>query len=160
MKKGIKLFVAILTISSMACQPKEKSISPEPETSPQETVSPKPQITSLPALVFQEIYEESDYMDVIFQNLPFSISQEENTSIRQMLRHVDNRPPETLNNNCLLFAQQMFQKGGEIIAEAEIYHDPGCYYYVFTYKGQVYINAMTETGIGFYNDLKKGNYQK
>ena len=143
-----------------SCQAKQKEVESPVKEEKVANAKPEPIIVSLPTSVFEELYTEADYMDVIFQELPYSISQENNSSIRQILRHVDNKAPASINNNCPLLAQQVFQRQGKIIAEADIFCDQGCYYYVFKFKGQVYYNAMTQAGIEFYENLKKGNIQQ
>jgi hypothetical protein len=112
-------------------------------------------LMALPEAVFKKIYFEADYLDVIFQELPFSMSQENNASIRQIMNHIDNKPPASMPAGCPLFGQQIYQKNGETILEADFYHSPGCYYFIFRYGGDQYFNGMTDSGVEFYENLKK-----
>jgi len=114
-------------------------------------------IIPLPGKLFKQLYEEADYLDVIFEDLPFSMSQEDNKSIRQFLVNVDVNAPEKIDNSCVPMGHQVYQKEGEIIAEADFYVSAACTYYVFFIGGKKYHNKMLPNGIEFFNKLKSGN---
>jgi hypothetical protein len=50
---------------------------------------------------------------------------------------------------------QRYLSEGELLAEMDFYHAPGCYFFVITYEGKKYYNKMTQAGITFYENLKK-----
>ncbi len=101
-----------------------------------------------------ELYESCDYIDFIFANLPFSISQEEKASIQQTIRHIDQNPPTAIDPNCPYFAQQIFQVDGEIFMDAKIFFQDGCTYYLFYEDGKaIYSASFTNEGIKFYNNI-------
>jgi len=115
------------------------------------------QMNSLPENVFRILYEKSDYLDVLFDELPFSISQDDNASIRNLLSHIDNKIPVIQNKNCVPLGHQIYQEAGVILAEADFYVSEGCNYFVFSYQGKKYYNNMMTSGINFYENLKKQN---
>lgn len=161
MNNTILIFLALSLFVTLSCKNQKKSSDKNPEETGQlekETTSQQSFLTALPADIFKKVYAEADYLDVIFENLPFSMSQENNASIRQILNHVDNKPPQTIPANCPLFGQQLYMKNGEIILEADFFHSEGCYYYIFKHNGKKYYNGMTQTGITFFDNLKKRKF--
>jgi hypothetical protein len=101
-----------------------------------------------------DLYENVDFIDFIFRDLPFSISQEDKASIQQTIRHINNVPPPAINPNCEYFAQQIFQENGEIVLDAKIFFQEGCTYYLFYENGVAkYSGSFTPEGIQFYNSI-------
>jgi len=107
-----------------------------------------------------KLYNECDYLDVIFMELPFSMSQGHPSGIRNLLSQLDNVPPESIDPNCPLMGNQVYQKAGETLAEADFYISEGCNYFVFTYQGKKYYNKVKQTGINFYENLRNKKFNQ
>lgn len=162
----IQLFFAfVVLISIYSCKEKETNKSLEDsgmkvetsvETSPAN--NSKLDFSPLPASLFKPVYMEADYMDILFEELPFSMSQDNNASIRQILNYIDVNAPDSYDSNCPLFGQLLVQKEAVYILEADIYHSDGCYYWLIKHRGKKYLNGMTDAGIKFFNQLKNRNF--
>lgn len=101
-----------------------------------------------------ELYENCDFIDIIFKDLPFSISQGDKPSIQQTIRNINNVAPPTINAGCPYFAELIFQENGEIVLDGKIFFQEGCTYYLFYEKGVVkYSGSFTQDGINFYNNI-------
>ena len=162
--KHFTVFLLLTLLILFSCKENQAGENESAESTQTESAAPaqnqqKTQnFQALPDVIFKQVYFESDYTDVIFENLPFSLSQDNNGAIRQLMNYVDNKPPAFLSGQCPLFAQQVLLKNGEIILEADIFHSEGCYYYAFRHQGNLYYNAMRDSGIQFYNNLKNQRY--
>ena len=97
------------------------------------------------------LFDNSDYVDYVFYELPISMSLNEQASIQYSVSHVS-LEPAPINANCKSLGRIFFQQTGENIAEAEIvFNGPeNCSYFIFYENGQKkYANAMTEAGIKY-----------
>jgi hypothetical protein len=144
------LLIAILGFF-LACQSENKPANAaQTITATSSTVVPP----GIPSAKMIELYENCDFIDFIFKDLPFSISQEDKASIQQTIRHINNVPPPSINPNCQYFAQQIFQENGEIVLDAKIFFQEGCTYYLFYEDGVAkYSGSFTQEGIKFYNSI-------
>lgn len=164
MKNTLGLFAITIILSLFACKEKETKTRVEESAPKVESTTDHARPTNAPALspfpahLFKPVYMEADYMDVIFEELPFSMSQDNNNSIRQILNYIDVNAPENYNANCPLFGQLLVQKEAEYIMEANIYHSEGCYYWLIKHQGEKYVNGMTDAGIQFFNQLKQRKF--
>ena len=55
-----------------------------------------------------------------------------------------------------------FMKKGNPIIEADFFHSPGCYYFLFFDETgtPIYSNSMSKAGIQFFNSIKQRNFKK
>ncbi len=114
----------------------------------------------LPKHIYDQIYKYADYLDVMFEDLDFSMSQDNNASIRSFLGHINLKRTPAVKSSCKPMGHVVFLKKGNPIIEADFFHSPGCYYFLF-YDEQgkpLYANSMTDMGIRFFDDLKSGKY--
>lgn len=112
-----------------------------------------PEIPGVPEEVLLKLFEECTFIDYIFHKLPFSLSQNEDKSIKQNISFIDYaRPLKHIPKNCKPIARKFYQIKGEIVYEADMYLDKDCKFYVFIDKSNkpIYANYMTEAGIKFY----------
>jgi len=133
---------------------KAKEVTPV-ATAPAKT-SPVKQLNlpSVPLEVMQRLYEKATYVDYIFYDLPFSLSQDNSASIRSNLELIGNQPLKSLGINCKPIGREFFQIDGNIEYEADLYYSDGCYGYVFYKDGkQVYANMLSEKGMNFYRNI-------
>lgn len=115
----------------------------------------------LPKHIYDQIYKYADYLDVIFEDLDFSMSQDNNASIRSFLSNINLRRTPAVKSSCKPMGHVVFLKKGNPIIEADFFHSPGCYYFLFyDEKGKpLFANSMTDMGIRFFDDLKNGRYK-
>ena len=103
-----------------------------------------------------DLFNRCDYIDYIFYNYSFSISQGEKPAIQAALNHVS----KTIAKNdpsCKPIGRIFYQIEGENVLEADIFFAQGCKYYLF-YKDQkpVYANELSPAGVNFYNNVFQG----
>ncbi len=123
-----------------------------------ETTTKSNSLPILPVEIIEDIAFNADYLDVLFEDLDFSLSQSDNKSIRIFLQNIDFKTPiKDFNNNCKPFASALFSKQGNTIIEADVYHSDKCYYFLFLDKDRKpkYGNLMSNPGIAFFNNLKQ-----
>lgn len=137
------LYVIIIT-AALACK--------EPNAGQQESQTPVYPV--LPAELHQQLFDQVDYLDFIFHNYPFSMSQSEKPSIQTNISYIGREPVYEIPQTCKPIARQFYQIRGEIILESDVYYSEGCYFYVFIKDNQpLYACKMTENGIGFFGDI-------
>ncbi len=115
---------------------------------------PKAIYPVLPAELHQSLFNKVDYIDFIFHDYPFSMSQSEKQSIQTNISYIGREPVFDIPASCKPIARSFFQIEGEIILEADIYYSEACYFYVFVQDGKAkYANNMSQSGIGFYKNI-------
>jgi len=114
-------------------------------------------IPTLPNLEMRKLRNFCTYVDYIFNELPFSISQDDKSSIMANLTLIGDQSPDPISiSNCAPIGREFFHVDGEIVYEADIYFSDGCYAYVFIKEDKpVYANSISDQGIMFYNNLLK-----
>lgn len=145
MTKKILLFSILAIVAMGGCKESEtKSKTEQVEN----TLQP------LPIIELQRLFEDATYVDYIFYDLPFSISQSDQASIRQNILLIGQNMPTSISERCKPLGREFFHVGGDIVWEAEVYHSNNCYGYVFLKDGKaVYANAFSDEGKKFYANL-------
>ena len=113
---------------------------------------------SYPSITQEEmidLFNRCDYVDYIFYDFSFSISQGEKPAIQAALNHVS-KSIAKINTNCKPIGRIFYQIEGVNVLEADIYFAEGCQYYLF-YKDQkpVYANELSPAGVAFYQSVFK-----
>lgn len=104
--------------------------------------------------ILSYLYANSTYMDYIFHDLPFSMSQSEKASIQSSLANVSSEIQGSIPAGCKPIARQMFHVGGEIVREFDVYYSDGCAFFALVEKEKpIAINKMTEAGQNFYKSM-------
>ncbi len=142
-------FSLLLLLTLMACQAgpdreKEKAPASPPagETYP-----------SLPQERAQYLWDNCDYIDIIFYQLDFTMSLDQQGSIRKALQHFS-REPATISPGCQPAGRIFYQSQGDILAEADLYFDPQCQMFLFYEDGRkAYTNGMTPAGLEFFQNV-------
>ncbi len=113
-----------------------------------------PEIPGAPQELMVKLWNECTYLDYIFHNLPFSMSQDEQPSIRANLNYISTVPLGRIPSNCKPIGRQFFHIGGDIVAEANVYYDRDCKFYVFV-DGEkpLYANVMSQEGDNFFSSM-------
>jgi len=147
--------VSVLVLLFTQCNTKEQT-SPKVGTNaaPQQAQATGPQIPSIPKDIMVKLYQECDYTDYIFFDLPFSMSQDEPGSIRANLNYISVQPLGQIPTGCKAMGRQFFHINGEIVHEANVYYDDNCKFYVFV-DGEtpLYANMMSDQGITFFDSM-------
>lgn len=147
--------LAIATITlAIGCKGDTNSKASAPTTSNVTKTVTANQIPSVPAELMKKLFMECDYTDYIFHDLPFSMSQDEQASIRANLNYVSTEPIGSIPAGCKPMGRQFYHINGEIVLEANVYYDANCKFYVFV-DGEkpLYANKMTETGEKFFSSM-------
>jgi hypothetical protein len=109
---------------------------------------------TLPPEFQNNIFTNCTYLDYIFNDLPFSVSQNDRTGIMTNVGFIGSEVPTHINKNCKSLGREMFQINGEIVLEAEIFFTAECNYYLFYVDGKPkYSNVISKSGIDFYRNL-------
>ncbi len=151
----ILLFLLVL-FSATACNKQSSNNNSNTAT----TTPATPQLTTLsyptlPQEIATKIGTNGDHIDVIFYNMPISISRDGNIDVQQMLSHVSDQAP-TQVAPCQPIGRIFFQSQGETLAEADLYLGENCNYYVFMENGKpTYANLLMPEGIQLYENLTR-----
>lgn len=121
----------------------------------------KPGLQALPAEMINKMLAEVDYIDYIWHDLPFSLSQEEKEGINTNISFISSEAVPVLSPECKPIGRKFYNIKGETIATADVYFSPGCYYYVFL-DGEkpIYANKITAQGINFYTQIIENQARK
>ncbi len=108
---------------------------------------------SIPFETISYVFENCDYVDYVFYNTNFSISQNEKASIQGAIAQIS-KTPATLDPNCKAIGRVFYQIDGKNHLEADLYFQEGCYYYVFLENNKPkYANVMTDEGIAYFKNI-------
>ncbi|MBK7222980.1 MAG: hypothetical protein IPH94_17205 [Saprospiraceae bacterium] len=121
----------------------------------------KPSLQALPTEMINKMLAEVDYIDYIWHDLPFSLSQEEKDGINTNISFISNEAVPELSPDCKAIGRKFYNVKGETIATADVYFSPGCYYYVFL-DGEkpIYASKITAQGINFYTQIIENQARK
>ena len=124
------------------------------QDAPKEPETPQPVYPAMSLEQQKSLFDNVDYLDFIFHDYPFSMSQSEKPSIQTNISYVGREPVFEIPATCKPIARQFYQIQGEIVIEADVYYGDPCYFYVFYENGKaVYANKMTTNGIGFFGNI-------
>jgi hypothetical protein len=153
----LKFYFFVLLLVIAGCKNKSKNISNAATVSADQTeYLDGPEISGVPKEVMVKLLNECTFIDYIFHDLPFSLSQAEDPSIDQNIEFIDfKRPLGRIPKGCKPIARKFFQIKGEIVYDVDVYLSDKCKFYVFVDKKNkpVYANFMTESGIKFYTQV-------
>jgi len=108
-----------------------------------------PTLPSIPIETVQKLWEECDYIDFVYFELPISSSMQDKAAIQHALRHIAGQPAP-LFPNCKPIGRIFYQIKGENFLEADIHYGEGCNFFVFYQGGKkMYSNYMTQDGIKY-----------
>ena len=158
--------------TGMGCKSDKKTPVPTPEPTSEPTPVPtpvstpanaqmevdlsSPAIPGIPEEVMVELINNCTFIDYIFRELPFSLSQDEPRSIKQNILFIDyEKPLVRIPLSCKPDGRKFFQIKGDIKYEADVYILNGCTFYVFVDKQNkpIYANYITQEGIKFYSNI-------
>lgn len=159
------LLLALVIGVLCSCQPKspggdqaENTTNQPAQVTEQAPASTTPaasavQYPSVPLDTLMMLWENCDYIDFVFYNFNFSMSQHEKEGIQSTLRHIAEETP-TIVDDCPAIGRLFFQVDGRNALEGDIHIGPHCLYYIFYENGKkAYANKMTEMGKNFYASI-------
>jgi len=112
------------------------------------------ELPGISAKEFDQLMVECDFIDYIFSYLPFSLSQDEDVSIKQNISFISEKPLKIIPKDCKPMARKFFQVKGLTKWEADVYFSDNCAFYVFIKDNKpIFANYMNEAGKVFYTDL-------
>lgn len=151
--KKLLLFTFISCLL-FACKTDQKKEAETPIEKKEINKSQKFDLPALPGNLMQKLFTEVTYIDYIFYDLPFSISQDDKPSINSNLQLMSAEKMGPISVNCKPIGREFFHIGGEIVLEAEVYFDNDCFGYVFLEKEKAtYANKISESGMKFYSNI-------
>jgi len=131
-----------------------KQAAPVPSKTATATIQGQPLLPRIPNDLRLKMWNEGEIIDYIFHDLPFSMNQNEQASIRTNITYIGDKPVTVLPKGCKPMARQFYQANGVIVYEADVYFDDNCQFYVFYVDGQAkYANQMDETGKQFFTNM-------
>lgn len=154
----MKYFFTIATLLLLLACTNDSSKASEQQaaTKPQETpkvVTPQGKsYPTVPTELIKNLWENTEFIDYTFYELPISMSFDNKASIQTVLKHISSTPA-VVPPKCKPSGRAYFQKQGEDLAAVEFYILNGCNYYVFIEDGKSkYGNVLTPEGIQFYQN--------
>jgi hypothetical protein len=108
----------------------------------------------LPNEMLMELWNKCDLIDYIFHNLPFSMNQGEQASIRTNLTYISPDLQADIPSDCKSLGRQIFSIEGNIVLESDIYYTDKCAFFIYFVDGKaLYANKMSEAGKQFYTTM-------
>lgn len=139
----MRIIYILLIITIFGCKPEKKVESKVSALLP-----------TIPIEDLKYLYDHCDAVDYIFRELPFSVSQNNQSSIRVNLTYIDTVAVTTDYSGCYHLGREFFQVNGEVIKEAELYFGDDCMYMIWMEGNKaVYGNKLSMAGQQFYGNL-------
>ena len=162
MKLQLTFAYLLFSLFLVSCSERKPATVETPKAEENNIAAPELKVSStfdtigISKEVFQQMLKEGDHIDIIFNDLPFSMNQDGNSALYQDLQHISSRPLKSLETNCSPFARKIYLSKGEIIMEGDLYYGPECYFQVFIKDGQkLYGNYLTPQGVAYIEQLLK-----
>lgn len=157
MKQLLHYLCLGLLLSTFACSSGESNtataaeVPPPPPAAPPAPTPAAEQYESIPIDRLEHLFYNCDYIDYVFYQTNFSLSQSEKAAIQTTLAAIGADAP-TIDSNCQPVGRIFFQVDGQNAEEADIYLSaPNCMYYIWMENGKpAYANMMTEKAVQFY----------
>ncbi|NNK89786.1 MAG: hypothetical protein HKO89_04195, partial [Saprospiraceae bacterium] len=131
------IFCIVFLLGLISCKPSpEKSGTVTQETVSQTSNQSQQGFKSIPQELVMDVWNNADLLDYIFHDLPFSMSQDQQASIRSNVSYIAREAQTVIPSGCKPMARQFFAKQGNIFLEADIYFDENCRFYVFYVDGK------------------------
>lgn len=148
------LLLALLFCSFLACKSDQKKESKTKAENTSASAQKYGDLPALPADQMNSLIQQTSYIDYIFYNLPFSISQDNRPSILANIKLMSSDQMGPILTSCQPLGREFFHIGGQIAFEAEIYFQDGCFGYVFLENEKPkYANKVSAEGMKFYSNI-------
>lgn len=115
-------------------------------------------LTSIHIDEMRDLWENCDFIDIIFYGNRMSLTQGDMESIRRTIGYLI-PPPIQHNPACKPMGRITFMVKGDIRQEADIYAGDGCNYFIWMKNNKpAHINALTPEGAQFFvNVVSRGH---
>lgn len=112
-------------------------------------------VPGIPKDLLLSFFTEVSHVDYIFYDLPFSLSQDNTTSIQSNINLISPEPlGDDILKGCKPIGREFFQIGDNVEYEADLYFSEGCHGYVFMKDGKpLYANKLSGPGLKFYTNI-------
>ena len=152
--KNLLICLVVLPLL-MSCKQDAKPVKASTPPPAKAAVANKaPIYPKLPNQYLQVMWEKGQMIDYLFHELPFSMNQNEPSSIKTNLTYIDEAPVLEIPAGCKPMARQFYQVDGEIIFEADVYFLDNCKFYVFFVDNKpMYANQMSAAGQQFFTSM-------
>lgn len=149
------VFFVIFVLALGSCKQNNTS---EKTATKKQAAAPLPNkvenVQGLTPEVMNKLLNEVTYVDYIFHELPFSVSQDNKASVVANIRQISPEPLGYLPSNCKAIGREFFHINGEIEFEADLYFSNGCIGYVFMKNEKpIFANKVSPSGQQFYGNL-------
>ncbi len=147
--------------SLMACEQykpgEEQDATDKPSTETPEASEANASVDMYPSFSFDSLkylWEHCDYLDVLYYDLPASMSMTDTNSIRQMLGIIAAAPAPRRTDCGPAIGRLFFQIDGENYAQADLYFSDKCKFFVFVDdKGKArWGNLLTDRGVAYFQN--------
>ncbi|HJW30871.1 MAG TPA: hypothetical protein VJ508_16670 [Saprospiraceae bacterium] len=104
-------------------------------------------------LEISKLYAMSQKVDIIFYNLPISVSQDDEESAKNTVLYITPASPANMGS-CKAIGRLSWISEGKIVREADFYLGDNCHYLVFMEHNQpVFANDMGKEGVEFFTNI-------
>lgn len=156
MQKKSLLLLLIATVTCLFWSSCKQGEQPQNKGTENKTT-----LQALPKEMIDKMYAEVDYIDYLWHDLPFSLSQEEKESINTNISFISDQAVEVIPTACKSIGRKVYNIKGNIYLTADVYFTPSCQFYVFL-EGEkpIYASKMTAQGVTFYTQVIQSQSQK
>ncbi len=144
-------FILLFSCDKNVNSSTEKSTAPPTKV----TNSNIEKLPSVPLALLQKLYDKCDYVDYLFYDSNFSMSMNNDGSIKQTLTHVSQGVP-VLDKPCKPIGRVFYEINGETEIEAEIFFSNECQHFIFMKNNKrLYANNITPDGVAHFQNVFK-----
>ena len=146
-----------MLLVSIACKQDPSRTTDENNTATQSKLVVLP---FLKAEDIQTLLATTETVDMIFFNLPISVSQDDPASAKNSVMYISPATP-AVAETCQADGRMSWISQGTILREADFYLGQGCYQFVFMENNKpAYRNAMSVEAVQFFETIvKQANQQ-
>lgn len=149
--RHLVLFLLPAFLLTSACQSKKNSEATEANAEEKKIIDLK-----LPFLSSEEVnklYATAEKVDMIFYELPISVNQEEEASVKNTVLYIVPASPR-VTAQCKPLGRLAWLADGVILREADVFVGEGCQYLLFMENNQpAWANAIAPEAIQFFNNI-------
>ena len=108
-------------------------------------------LPSIQLYVLKNLWENADYVDYLYYDLPISASLDNKGAIQSAVAHVAEQPAAKIPN-CKPIGRVFYQIKGENVLQGDIFFSKGCTYFLWVdKKGGYYAgNLMMDSALKFF----------
>jgi len=108
-------------------------------------------LPSIELSVLENLWENCDFIDYVYYELPISASLDNQNSIRSSIQHIAEQPAGKING-CKAIGRVFYQIEGENVLQGDIYFSRGCTYFLWLdNKGKYFAgNLMMDSALKFF----------